>query len=852
MKVSFVATVFNEEKNIQKFLKSLFLQEQKPFETIIVDGGSSDKTVELIKKFSKDNSFKILVLVKKGNRSVGRNEGIRNAKGDVIAVSDAGNILERSWLKKIIEPFKKKDTQVVAGFYKGEAKNIFQKSLIPYVLVMSDRVDKNNFLPATRSMAFKKSVWEKIGKFNEKYSHNEDYVFAKIIEEKEINIHFVREAVVKWIPRNTLKEAFVMFFRFALGDAEAKIFRPKVFFIFYRYFLFGYLFLLNILLNSLPLNIFLLTLFCVYIFWAIFKNYKYIKNHKAFFYLPLLQLTSDVAVMSGSILGFFKSLKINPLNLIKKNRFFIIVLLFYIGVQVLLLPTGTPNRNHPFTYFMDEWHQLQAVRNVLRFGTPNIPGSANGSIFQFLLAGIYLIPFQVLGIINLFSIRSSVLDLQMQKTLFEVLRINTLLFGLGSATIFAYIGKKFFNLNSGISAFIFVFNPVFIIISNYFKYDIALLFWILFTILFLLRYSRKPSLTNYLIVGFISGIALSVKVSAIPLLPIYLFIYLLLTPPNKKSFKVILTGLLVFVFTFLLVGIPDVLFGMGNLNEYLMSVITQTPNITSYNYNLGMNYPSYLFLRLFPITFGHAFYYLFLTAVVFLLIMFKKVKIFKQKEFLVLMIYFFFFALSLIPLKIEARGNRLIVLLPFMVLLSVLFLKQLYFSIKINMKKYIFIALAILLVVIQLAETYSWIAVKIGKDPRVNASSWIIKNIPSSSLIGVENIPLYQMLPDIVVKEFYLKQYNKSNNNSYKYSIINSRSKEVPKFVVISNDEIEERHTKNSDKKKLVQRLERENYNIRAQFRPDFSYLNYFSSELDFYMSGLIFTPNTVSVFEKR
>ena len=163
MKTSLICTVFNEEKTIEQFINSVLSQTVLPDELIIVDGGSFDKTVEKIedKKREFKNKFKIKLFIKKGNRSIGRNEAIKNSSNEIILSSDAGCIPDKNWVKNISSPFKNKEVEVVAGYYKGVGKGIFQRCLIPYVLVMEDKVDENDFLPATRSMAFKKSILKK-------------------------------------------------------------------------------------------------------------------------------------------------------------------------------------------------------------------------------------------------------------------------------------------------------------------------------------------------------------------------------------------------------------------------------------------------------------------------------------------------------------------------------------------------------------------------------------------------------------------------------------------------------------------------------------------------------------------
>ena len=311
MKVSFIATVYNEESSVGALLDSLIKQSKMPDEIIIVDGGSSDRTVANIKNQIskiKYQKVKFKIFKKKGNRAVGRNDAINKASSEIIVCSDAGCILDKNWVKNIIEPFNDPKVDVAAGYYKGNAKTIFEKCLIPYVLVMPDKIDENNFLPATRSMAFKKSVWKRAGGFPEKFSNNEDYVFAKKLKAIGAKIIFEKKAIAYWTPRSNLKDAFVMFYRFAKGDSESRIFRPKVLLIFLRYIVgFTFLSLFFFFKSYIILNTLYLIL-CLYILWAIIKNYKYVKDTRAIFFLPLIQVTSDVAVILGTIGGLFLSI----------------------------------------------------------------------------------------------------------------------------------------------------------------------------------------------------------------------------------------------------------------------------------------------------------------------------------------------------------------------------------------------------------------------------------------------------------------------------------------------------------------------------------------------------------------
>lgn len=301
MKTSLVVTVLNEERDIIGLIRSISEQSVLPTEVIFVDGGSTDATLSKVKLGQKQfRNLRIIIKKICGNRSVGRNFGVKIAHNEIILFTDAGCTLDRNWVREIVKPFRVKAVDVVAGFYKADIKTVFQKALAPYVLVMPDQVDEKSFLPAARSMAIRKSVWQDTGGFDERLSHNEDFVFAVKLRTKHKNIVFVKRALVGWIPRNNFKDAYRMFRRFAYGDIESGVIRPKVVLIFVRYSIVFMLILLWILSKDVRLILCLLFFFGIYVVWAIWKNYKYVKIWQALYLLPSLQFVSDIAVLVGS------------------------------------------------------------------------------------------------------------------------------------------------------------------------------------------------------------------------------------------------------------------------------------------------------------------------------------------------------------------------------------------------------------------------------------------------------------------------------------------------------------------------------------------------------------------------
>ena len=305
--ISVIVTVLNEGKTIDELLQSLTHQTLLPAEVVICDGGSTDTTQQLIKQFSA--TIPIQLLVKKGNRSVGRNAAIAASSHEVIAITDAGCVPQTNWLEELWKEWQRhaEAEKVVAGYYEARAHTSFESAVAPYFLVMPDKAQKRSFLPATRSMMISKQIWEKLGRFNEQLSDNEDYAFAHKMIDLEVPIYFAKNAIVSWLPPRSIKQFSRVIYRFARGDAYSGILRPKVVLIFGRYLAGGVLilWLLTIQYPVWAAATGILGL-ALYFFWAINKNYRYAQY--AWYWLPVLQIVSDLAVMAGSTHGLLRRL----------------------------------------------------------------------------------------------------------------------------------------------------------------------------------------------------------------------------------------------------------------------------------------------------------------------------------------------------------------------------------------------------------------------------------------------------------------------------------------------------------------------------------------------------------------
>ncbi len=315
MKVSVVVTILNEEGSIQKLLVSLSKQSKKPDEIIIVDAGSTDDTISIINSFKSSSNLKLIV--KKGtSRSKGRNLGVKLSKYEIIAMTDAGCTPQRDWLSKLTKPFVSGKNEVVAGFYKMVGDSYLQRAMIPYLGVMPDEVG-DDFLPSTRSIAFRKSVWKKVHGFDEKLRDAaEDTLFNVKLLKNGVKIVVVKNAIVEWGMPKDIFEFGKKVFGYSKGDVLTKVIvHPSkglwshnihTLTIFLRY-LIGLALLSFVLFFELP-SVYLL--FCVLIYFA-FSIFKFRNKHldwRSGLFVIILQVTSDIAIMLGFIWGILEML----------------------------------------------------------------------------------------------------------------------------------------------------------------------------------------------------------------------------------------------------------------------------------------------------------------------------------------------------------------------------------------------------------------------------------------------------------------------------------------------------------------------------------------------------------------
>lgn len=143
-KVSVIVPVYNSENCLEKCLDSILNQTLTEIEVILINDGSTDYSLEIIKQYSKKyNNIKYKTKENEG-QAVARNIGIDMATGEFISFVDSDDYIENTMMQRLYEKAIKTDSDIVICDYTEKLKNtqISRKSLY----VNSDTLQKRYIL----------------------------------------------------------------------------------------------------------------------------------------------------------------------------------------------------------------------------------------------------------------------------------------------------------------------------------------------------------------------------------------------------------------------------------------------------------------------------------------------------------------------------------------------------------------------------------------------------------------------------------------------------------------------------------------------------------------------------------
>jgi len=163
LKVSVIVPVNNSSDLITECIQALEQQSfpQNHYEIIIVDDGSTDNTIEVVKAFT---NVRVISIVH-GGPAAAINAGANAAVGEIIAFTDSDCVPTPTWLEKITEPFSNKDTIGVKGTYRTHQKLLVSRFVqleYQYKYKRMARLSSIDFID-TYSAAYRRNVFLKTG-----------------------------------------------------------------------------------------------------------------------------------------------------------------------------------------------------------------------------------------------------------------------------------------------------------------------------------------------------------------------------------------------------------------------------------------------------------------------------------------------------------------------------------------------------------------------------------------------------------------------------------------------------------------------------------------------------------------
>ena len=167
--VSIIVTVKNEESYISNLFTSMASLDypKDRVETIVVDGGSTDRTISIVSSYSW-----IKLITSQCSHSEGINIGVKNARGEIIACTDGDCILDKDWLKNIVKHFEANPIIGAVGgpYLPSKQKELFAETFAYYSQSWFPRTTgytMNPFKLGTGNVAFRRRLFDEIGWFDE-------------------------------------------------------------------------------------------------------------------------------------------------------------------------------------------------------------------------------------------------------------------------------------------------------------------------------------------------------------------------------------------------------------------------------------------------------------------------------------------------------------------------------------------------------------------------------------------------------------------------------------------------------------------------------------------------------------
>lgn len=222
---SIIIRTYNEEKHIGNLLEALKSQKYTDYEVIVVDSGSTDKTLEIVKKYP----VKILnIETRDFTFGYALNVGCKEAKGKYLVMVSA-HVLPKNnhWLGNLVAPFKDEKVAMVYGRHLPVTQTKFSEKQDFKRLFLSDPVNSNVPLEYANNAnsAIRKSLWEK-RQFDEYLFGLEDIDWARHFLKLGYVVRYEPAAAIHHIHEEAWHQVFNRYRREAIAAVRIGLKHP--------------------------------------------------------------------------------------------------------------------------------------------------------------------------------------------------------------------------------------------------------------------------------------------------------------------------------------------------------------------------------------------------------------------------------------------------------------------------------------------------------------------------------------------------------------------------------------------------------------------------------------------------
>ena len=228
--ISLVSTIFSDRYGLERFFHAMSTQTRLPDEIVIVDAGSKDGTWELMQAEASrsDRPWKMKALQEiRCNVARGRNLAIEASEGDLIVSTDIGCDWDPEWLAGMVAPLMGDSAvELVVGSWAVRKQDLSGPwAITEWALKGDQRLEATeDSYSSSRSIAYRKSVWEALGRYPEDLTlAADDAMFHYLIEMAEVKRAGAPVVRCYWHRHESLQGFLKEAYRYGLGDGEAGI-----------------------------------------------------------------------------------------------------------------------------------------------------------------------------------------------------------------------------------------------------------------------------------------------------------------------------------------------------------------------------------------------------------------------------------------------------------------------------------------------------------------------------------------------------------------------------------------------------------------------------------------------------